>query len=154
MPLNLTFSFKLLSKIHHVFLFSHTCHPTLFKRPQKIRCELAVIKLIMQFSPSLSGPNILVNALFFQHPNLCSSLRMRNKVLHPHKTRVTISVQHICMWQHKNTVWQTMWQTGIEMDCIMCLCVMTQCQVPNSTLKLEGAVPFAVFLLPLGQTTR
>jgi polysaccharide pyruvyl transferase WcaK-like protein len=47
---------------------------------------------IMQFSPSLFSPNILLSNLFSNTLSLCSSLNVRDKVSHPYKTTVKIIV--------------------------------------------------------------
>ena len=50
-------------------------------------------------TPSLLGPNILLNTLFSNTLNLCSSLNVSDQVSHPYKTTGKIIVLYILIFQ-------------------------------------------------------
>jgi hypothetical protein len=79
-------------------------HPPCFDYPNNTGQRVQTVQLlIMQFSLtschlSLLGPNILLSTLFSNTLNLCSSLKVRDKVSHPYKTRCKIIVLYILIF--------------------------------------------------------
>jgi hypothetical protein len=65
--------------------------------------------IIMQFSPqsfSILGPNILLNTLFPKTISLCSSLKVRYQVSHPHSITGKITVLYILIFRFFDIRWE------------------------------------------------
>jgi hypothetical protein len=78
--------------------------PPWFNHPNNIRWRIQAVKfIIMQFSldpsSSLLGPNIFLNALFSKTLSLCSSLKVRDQVLHSYSTAGKIRVLYILIFR-------------------------------------------------------
>jgi hypothetical protein len=89
---------------------SYPPHPPSFNHPINTRWRIQAVKfIIMQFSPQPVflpfRPNILLNTLFSKTLSLCSSLKVRDQVLHPCSTTGKITVLYILIFSFFFLIW-------------------------------------------------
>jgi hypothetical protein len=81
-------------------------HPTIFSEEYRLWSSLSPHNYLQDLSSSLLGPNILLNTLFSKTLSPCSSLKVRDQVLHPYSTTGKITVLYILIFWFFDMRWE------------------------------------------------